>query len=141
MRYITTKNPKIKRDEIVCEYIDIIKRKYKIVGELENTYNDFYQTLMGKESSNLNSFISKYEVSHIKTFINGIKEDIVPVMNAISSDISSGFVEGNNNKFKLIKRILYGRANLDILFKKCYVAFQFGLDDFNLSKFTQAVTF
>lgn len=56
------------------------------------------------------------------------------VKNAISNSESSGFVEGNNNKFKLIKRILYGRANLVNLFKKCYVAFQVKRKDFSLQK-------
>ena len=43
--------------------------------------------------------------------------------NTISFNESSGFVEGNNNKFKLIKRILYGRCNLVNLFKKCFSIF------------------
>ena len=32
---------------------------------------------------------------------------------------SSGFVEGNNNKFKLLKRIVYGTIGLVNLAKKC----------------------
>jgi len=136
LRYITTKNPKIKRNENIEKYIDIIKEKYKTVGELEYIYNDFYETIMGKEPNKLGGFITKYESSVINGFIDGIKDDIVSVRNGISSEISSGFVEGNNNKFKLIKRILYGRANLDTLFKKCYLAFKFGLDEFNISQLT-----
>ncbi|WP_368757173.1 transposase, partial [Enterococcus avium] len=41
----------------------------------------------------------------------------------MSHSISSGFVEGNNNKFKLIKRIVYGRSGLVNLSKKCLLAF------------------
>ena len=36
----------------------------------------------------------------------------------------------NYNKFKLIKRILYGRANLVNLFKKCHLAFRVNRKDF-----------
>jgi hypothetical protein len=36
----------------------------------------------------------------------------------------------NYNKFKLIKRILYGRANLVNLFKKCHLAFRVKRKDF-----------
>ncbi|MEE1031858.1 MAG: transposase, partial [Ruminococcus sp.] len=43
---------------------------------------------------------------------------MAPVKNAISHPESSGFVEGNNNKFKLIKRIVYGRSGLVNLSKK-----------------------
>ena len=137
LRHITTKNPKTKISEDIERNIDIIKRKYATVGILESIYNDFYETIMGKDPNKLEIFINKYESSVIKCFIDGIKDDIVSVRNAISSEVSSGFVEGNNNKFKLIKRILYGRANLDTLFKKCYLAFKFGLEDFNISYFTK----
>ena len=61
--------------------------------------------------------------SGIQGFIKSIKKDITPIKAAISFNESSGFVEGNNNKFKLIKRILYGRCNLVNLFKKCFSIF------------------
>ena len=48
----------------------------------------------------IDTFISKYENSKISSLCNGLKKDIAAVKNAISSPISSGFVEGNNNKFK-----------------------------------------
>lgn len=82
----------------------------------------------------IESFINKYDASPIQGFIDGIKKDIAPVKNAISHNASSGFVEGNNNKFKLIKGILYGRANLVNLFKKCYLAFRANRKDFSLKK-------
>jgi len=61
--------------------------------------------------------------SGIQGFIKSIKKDIAPIKAAISFNESSGFVEGNNNKFKLIKRILYGRCNLINLFKKSFSIF------------------
>lgn len=136
LRYITTKNPKTKRNENVDKHIGIIKEHYRIIEVLENIYDDFHKIIMGKDANLLKSFIDKYEISPAKSFIHGIKDDIDSVINAISSPISSGFVEGNNNKFKLIKRILYGRANLDTLFKKSYLAFKFGLVNFNVRQIT-----
>jgi len=138
LKYITIKNEKVKRDENIEKYLNIIKERYEIVATLEKSYDEFYKILMKKESENLEDFIKKYEGSAIKGFIEGIKKDIAPVKNAISHDVSSGFVEGNNNKFKLIKRILYGRADLVNLFKKSYIAFQSKLDNFNLQQLTQA---
>ena len=64
----------------------------------------------------------------------GIKKDIAPVKNAISLPISSGFVEGNNNKFKLVKRILYGRSKLVNLFRKCYLPFMIDNVDFKITE-------
>jgi len=140
LKYITTKNSKVKKDETIAQYLDVVKKKYEIVTALESAYNDFYEILMGDSPEKLDDFILKYEKSEISGFVEGIKRDIAPVKNAISHDESSGFVEGNNNKFKLIKRILYGRSNLVNLFKKCYLAFQVKSKDFDLLKLTQKDT-
>ncbi|MBP3909139.1 MAG: transposase, partial [Turicibacter sp.] len=105
-------------------YMNLIQEHFNIVTVLKEVYEGFYSILMGKDPEQLDKFIETYELSPIKGFINGIKKDIDPVKNAISHSESSGFVEGNNNKFKLLKRILYGRAHLVNLFKKCYTAFQ-----------------
>lgn len=134
LKYITTKNPKVKKDETIERHFGIVKEKYKIIAPLQEAYDEFYELLMGDDPDKLDSYIAKYKESAIGGFIDGISRDIVPVKNAISRDESSGFVEGSNNKFKLIKRILYGRANLTNLFKKSYVAFQVKLKDFNLRK-------
>ncbi|RGB48653.1 MULTISPECIES: transposase [Bacillota] len=69
---------------------------------------------------NYQTLSKKYRESRVKGFIGGIEKDIALIKNAISLPNSSGFVEGNNNKFKLIKRILYGRSNFVDLFRKCY---------------------
>ncbi len=138
LKYITSRNPKVIRDENTGKYLDIIKGRYEIVAVLEKAYDEFHKTLMGKEAGHLEDFIKEYEASAIEGFIEGIKKDIAPVKNAISLEVSSGFVEGNNNKFKLIKRILYGRADLVNLFKKSYIAFQSKLDNFNLPQLIQA---
>jgi len=64
----------------------------------------------------------------------GIEKDIAPIKNAISFPYSSGFVEGNNNKFKLLKRILYGRSDLVNLFRKCYLPFMIDNKGFKISE-------
>ena len=73
---------------------------------------------MGDSPGEMDQFINQYGNSPLSSFITGLKKDIAAVKNAISSDISSGFVEGNNTKFKLIKRILAGRSGLSNLFRK-----------------------
>ena len=142
LSYILQKNLEERKKTKVAKYINLIKKHYNIVDILQNAYESFYQILMGNDPSQLESFISEYEESPIQGFIYGIKKDIAPVKNAISHNASSGFVEGNNNKFKLIKRILYGRANLVNLFKKCYLAFRAKRKDFILENLirTNALT-
>ena len=128
-----TCNPKVKKDEKVGMYIDRIKEKYPVVARVESIFKEFHSTIMGNEPDKLEEFLKKFEDSEIKTFCNGIKKDIAPVKNAISYSVSSGFVEGNNNKFKLLKRIVYGRSGLVNLTKKCKLAFLPQNEDFSLS--------
>ena len=134
LSYILRKGSEETKRDGLEKHIEVIKKRYDIVNVLKDAYYSFYTTLMGNDPNQLEIFINDYDSSPIKGFIDGIKKDIAPVKNAISHSESSGFVEGNNNKFKLIKRILYGRANLVNLFKKCYVTFQTKLKGFSLKK-------
>lgn len=135
IKYLTTRDEKIKVNKTVEKYIGIIKEKYSVITELEEIYSEFYDILMNNnDPSLLDGFIAKYEDSKLEGFINGIKKDIAPVKNAISYQQSSGFVEGNNNKFKLIKRILYGRSETVNLFRKCYLPFLVTHQDVDLMK-------
>ena len=93
-----------------------------------------HSLLMGKEESKLDEYLKEYDKSEIQAFCTGIEKDILPVKNAISFSISSGFVEGNNNKFKVLKRIVYGRSGLVNLEKKCKLAFMSKSEDFSLSE-------
>ncbi|MFR5892080.1 MAG: transposase [Bacilli bacterium] len=146
LKYITTKNEKITKDKIIDKYINILKEKYPVINEIINVYNDFHNLFKNKNESLLDEFLDKYSVnknnidqetgeiieiddnienvkSGIEGFIKSIKKDIAPIKAAISYNESSGFVEGNNNKFKLVKRILYGKSNLVNLFHKVFSIF------------------
>ena len=123
LKYVLTCNPKTKKNEVVGQYISVIKEKYAIVAKVENIFKEFHGIIMGAEPEKLDEFIEKYEESEIRSFCQGMKKDIAPIKNAISLPVSSGFVEGNNNKFKLLKRIVYGRSGLVNLTKKCKLAF------------------
>ena len=127
-----TCNPKTKRDPNIEKYIDQIKSQYPVVEKVETMFKEFHALLLGKDETKLDEYLEKYGMSEIESFCNGIKKDITPVKNAISLSVNSGFVEGNNNKFKLIKRIVYGRTNLVNLFNKCYLCFLFKRVNFTL---------
>lgn len=134
LRYITTRNEKTKKNEAVEQNLECIEKKYPVVKELKTIYTEFYSALMGNDPNKIDDFIAVNKDSCCQGFVEGIKRDITPVKNAISLPVSSGFVEGNNNKFKLIKRILYGRAKLVNLFRKCYPTFRLHLPGFSLQK-------
>ena len=133
LKFLLTIDPKKGKDKVIEENIEIIKEKYPIIIWVSDTFKQFHDVLMGKTPDKLDEFINEHEKSKISSFCNGLKKDIAPIKNAISSPVSSGFVEGNNNKFKLIKRIVYGRSGNVNLEKKCMLAFMSKCNDFHIS--------
>ena len=131
LKNLLTINPNLK-DKNIDKYLEIIEEKFPIAKEIKDIFQEYHSIIMGSDDNKIDEFINKYETSKISSLCNGIKKDIAAVKNAISSPISSGFVEGNNNKFKLIKRIVYGKMKLVNLFRKCYIAFSATKDDFSI---------
>ena len=53
-----------------------------------------------------------------RAFANGVLSDYAAVKASLSTTISNGPVEGLNNRLKMLKRQMYGRAGLDLLAKR-----------------------
>ena len=51
----------------------------------------------------------------LASFATGVEADKDAIAAAITESWSSGQIEGKVNRFKFIKRQMYGRANLDLL--------------------------
>jgi hypothetical protein len=99
--------------------------KYPILTEIQYAICDFRNIYANYDPLLLESFINNYSISSIpsiKSFANGLKLDFDAVKNSVTSDLSNGFVEGQNNKVKLIKRSMYGRAKLPLLRAKILLA-------------------
>lgn len=137
LKYLLTIDSK-KINSDIAKYVDIIARKYPIVNYVKDVFKSFHDTIFSGNPDMLDTFISNYQ-ELIPSFCNGLKKDIAPVKNAISYKINSGFVEGNNNKFKLIKRIVYGKQKIVNLFKKSYLSFLATTDDFNIQNIVEGV--
>ena len=133
LKYLLTIDDKKIKDQTIENNIEIIKEKYLIVQQIQAIFKDFHDTIFSNDENKLDTFIETYK-DILPSFCNGIKKDITAVKNAISNEINSGFVEGNNNKFKLIKRIVYGKQKICNLFKRCFLAFTSTLDDLSLLK-------
>lgn len=69
----------------------------------------------------LDSWLETAKNSSIKafqSFAKGLQEDYDAVKNGLTLDISNGPVEGQNNRLKMLKRQMFGRAGLDLLAKR-----------------------
>ena len=98
--------------------LDVLARLKKLDSSIESCYGykeHFYRIMETDEiiefRVEFEGFIEKLESSEIKeslylgsTFRNWQKE----IENSVKYGINNGFVEGNNNKIKVIKRVSYG---------------------------------
>lgn len=48
-------------------------------------------------------------------FVRRLKKDLLVILAACQYEENNGYVEGNVNRLKMIKRLMYGRANFDLL--------------------------
>ncbi|WP_419664875.1 ISL3 family transposase [Streptomyces sp. 2-1] len=58
----------------------------------------------------------------LRSFVTGLGQDLDAVVAGLSLRYSSGAVEGHNNKIKMLKRQMFGRANFDLLRKRVLLA-------------------
>ena len=81
--------------------------RYPVLQEIELCIRQFREIFDKRGMPLLYLFIDRYKQSAAKelaSFARGLEKDPEAVENAVASLISSGFVEGTNNKIKMIKR-------------------------------------
>ena len=100
---------------------DCLYQQYPQVYKLKVCVDEFRQIFLCKSMPRLYLFIERYsksEFAPIASFAKGLLRDIEAVENAVASPLSNGFVEGINNRTKMIKRDMYGRCGLELLAAK-----------------------
>ena len=71
--------------------------------------------------SQLDDWLQAAKTSSIKafqSFAKGLEEDYDAVKAGMTLEVSNGPVEGQNNRLKMLKRQMFGRANLELLEKR-----------------------
>ncbi|MET7391654.1 transposase [Streptomyces sp. NPDC005529] len=78
----------------------------------------FAELMNDRRGRQLKEWISKVradQVPDLNTFATGLLQDLDAVVAGLSLSYSSGAVEGHNNKIKMLKRQMFGRAGFDLL--------------------------
>jgi transposase len=86
---------------------------------------EFAKMLTGRHGERLESWMAAVEADdlpHLQRFVTGLRRDHTAVLNGLTLTYSSGAVEGNVNRIKMIKRQMYGRAKFDLLRKRILLA-------------------
>jgi transposase len=77
--------------------------------------------LTGRHGDKLNDWLSDVDSAGapaLRSFANGLRRDLDAVTAGLTTDYSSGAVEGTVNRIKMINLQMYGRANFDLLRKR-----------------------
>ncbi len=85
----------------------------------------FAEMLTGRHGERLDAWmaaVDEDDLPHLHRFITGLRRDYQAVRNGLTLSHSSGTVEGNVNRIKMIKRQMYGRAKFDLLRKRVLLA-------------------
>ena len=89
--------------------------------EMYNATKEFYTVITGSNTTELIRWMKCYwktSISTLKTFIIGIMKDFKAVRNTIRLNVTNGITEGYVNKLKAVKRLMYGRAGIELLKNK-----------------------
>ena len=88
------------------------------MGEAISLTQGFADLVRQRQPDRLDTWLERATASCLKPFkslANGIREDLAAVLAGVTLPWSTGPVEGQINRLKMLKRQMYGRANIDLL--------------------------
>jgi transposase len=74
----------------------------------------FHRIVQHRKDKRLDHWLADAKTGLMSSFASGIGQDSAAVRAALTEPWSNGQTEGRNTKLKLVKRQMYGRANLDL---------------------------
>jgi transposase len=96
------------------------------LGTARRLISGFAELVCGRQgAAALQSWLAAVATSSLGppvSFASGLRKDLAAVTAAVTLPWSSGVVEGHNTRIKLIKRMMYGRAGVDLLRKRVLLA-------------------
>jgi transposase len=95
----------------ICQASETAQTTYQLVQQ-------FRHILHHREGEKLDTWLQVVKASQIRelqSFVTGIERDKAAVVAGLTLPQNNGLVEGKVNKLKLIKRMMYGRAEFPLL--------------------------
>ena len=99
------------------DFLDFLFHKAPRIKAAAELTRDFKNLFLDKKEGALKQWLVRATDpdSELQNFAKGIQKDYDAVNQAVISNISNGQVEGQVNKLKNIKRMMYGRADFQLL--------------------------
>jgi transposase len=111
-----------------AEEVDLLARLVAAHPDLNKAVElaeEFSQLLRERKAEGFDPWLMKAFKSALKSFqafAKGLFEDYAAVRASMVLGVSNGMVEGFNNRLKMVKRQMFGRAGLGLLSKRFIVA-------------------
>ena len=93
----------------------VVEKAVPALGEARALVDRFHRLIRGGDADDLDPWMEAAAESLISSFSRGVAADSAAIRAAIVEPWSNGQTEGQITKLKLVKRQMYGRANLDLL--------------------------
>jgi len=114
-------HPHAQRTKRLQEERETLRQLRQASPHLEAAYHlveTFLQMVRQRTGEHLDAWLAAVKASHLEafeSFVTGVQQDKDAVLAGLTLEWSSGPLEGNVNRLKLIKRSMYGRAEIDLL--------------------------
>jgi len=121
-----------KKEDMDAEELDLLERLFALSSDLKKAYNlrekltvVFESPLSKKEAAkeieNWRTQVEESGLTCFNPFLTTLDNHLDYITNYFVKRHNSGFVEGFNNKIKVIKRRCYGIFNVDHLFQRIFL--------------------
>jgi transposase len=104
------KRLQLKQVRAACPHLDATAGHVSAFAEILTGRRELLDAWMGQVEAD--------DLPHLHRFVRGLRRDYDAVLNGLTLPHSSGAVEGNVKRIKMIKRQMYGRARFDLLRKR-----------------------
>jgi transposase len=110
-----------KEEDLKAEEQENLRQLRQVSPNLETAYQlvkEFLHMVRELTGERLEEWLGKVEASHLQAFqpfVTGVHQDKDAVLAGLTLPWSNGPVEGQVNRLKLMKRSMYGQAELDLL--------------------------
>lgn len=101
--------------------LDALLRRSPTLTATQELVRGFAEIMTNRRGHDLGTWMTAVDSSEepaLLSFVAGLRRDLDAVTAGLTLPYNSGAVEGHVNRIKMLKRQMYGRANLDLLRKR-----------------------
>jgi transposase len=105
-------------DESQREDLAAFRLAHVSLNTTSQLVQDFLQMMRHRQGERLDAWLSQVQESglpELQRFAHGVEQDKAAVQAGLTLPINNGQVEGQVTKIKLLKRMMYGRAEFPLL--------------------------